>query len=131
MTNAEITRGVSEFGSLLADLVARVPGAESAVISDQRGDAVDFAHIPTRTSALDVQLVGAQIGQTIQRLRVGTIMHGLGHPIVIVECSDAKLVAAPLDQEYLLTLALSETASLARALAEVTELRTPLRALLR
>lgn len=131
MTDTEISEGVSEFGSLLAKLVAAVPGAEAAVISDQRGDAVDFAHIPTRTSALDVQLVGAQIGQTMQRIRVGSIVHGLGHPVVVVECSDAKLIAAPLDGDYLLTLALSENASLARALAEVTEVRPPLRALLR
>ncbi|TPV94004.1 MAG: hypothetical protein B7733_17640 [Myxococcales bacterium FL481] len=127
----EISTGVSEFGSQLAQLVGAVPGAQAAVVSDHRGDAVDFAHVPSMTDALHVQLVGAQIGQTMQRLRVSSIIHGLGHPIVVVECSDATLIAAPLDRDYLLTLALSEHASLARALAEISLARGPLRALLR
>ncbi|MEE9386501.1 MAG: hypothetical protein V3V08_24050 [Nannocystaceae bacterium] len=125
-----ISYGVSEFGQLLGRLVERVPGAEAAVLSDRRGDAIDFAHLPNRTRAIDVQIAGAQVGQAMSRLRIASILHGLGQPVVLIECAHAKLVAAPLDNEFLLTLALSEHASLARALVEVRDLRPSLRNLL-
>src|SRR5262245_29883259 len=96
-----IDRGVSEFGELLAELLAATPGACGAVLSDGVDDTIDTAHRPAEISALDICIAGAQVGQPMTRLNVTSIIFGLGRPQVVIEAEGKVLISKVLWQEYL------------------------------
>ena len=110
-----IHEGVSEFGRMLAQLVRRVPGALGAVLSDDLGDAVDFAYRPNGLSEVDIQLCGAQIGQFIERLARGSWARE--HPIehVLVECDRGSLLFGRVTPGYIVSLRLDRSANLGLA----------------
>jgi predicted regulator of Ras-like GTPase activity (Roadblock/LC7/MglB family) len=127
-----VTRGRSEFGEELAELVLAVPGALGAVITDGRGFTVDFAHVPASVDDIDVQLAGAQFGQAAGRIAWYTRRHRLGAPeAMLLECARGNLLIAPITGEYVLALLLRKTMNVARALREFPAARRRLLHLMR
>lgn len=130
-TSDEIDRGVSEFGELLAELLAAIPGAQGAVLSDGVDDTIDTAYRPAEISALDLSIAGAQIGQPMTRLNVSSIIFGLGRAQVVVEGGQMVLITKVLWEEYLLTMVLDPRANIARAMRDFDDTGDKLLALLR
>ena len=106
----------TEFGAILETIVRGVPGATAAVLSDDEGEAIDFAHRPDEVEALDVQLLGAQIGQAMLRTETTGERHDLRAPLVLVEAAVGAFVATTIHHEYILALLLRRRANVARAL---------------
>lgn len=127
----EIDCGVSEFGELLAELLAATPGAHGAVLSDGVDDTIDTAHRPAIISALDICITGAQIGQPMTRLNISTIIFGLGRAEVVIESSNSVLITKVLWEQYLLTMVLDPRANIARAMRDFEETGDKILALLR
>lgn len=127
----EIDCGVSEFGELLAELLAATPGAHGAVLSDGVDDTIDTAHRPAIISALDICIAGAQIGQPMTRLNISTIIFGLGRAEVVIEASNSVLITKVLWEQYLLTMVLDPRANIARAMRDLEETGDKILALLR
>ena len=126
-----IDRGVSEFGELLAELLAATPGACGAVLSDGVDDTIDTAHRPAEISALDVCIAGAQVGQAMTRLSVSAIIFGLGRPQVVIEAAEKVLISKVLWEEYLMTLVLLPHANIARAMRDFDDIAARVLELLR
>ncbi len=125
-----VERGVSEFGQLLGDMLARIPGSRGAVLSDGEDDTIDTAHRPGDVSVIDICIAGAQIGQAMVRLTNDSILFGLGRPQVLIETEAGALVSKLLFREYLLTMLLHRNANLARAMREFEQTAEQLRRLL-
>jgi predicted regulator of Ras-like GTPase activity (Roadblock/LC7/MglB family) len=107
-----IARGISEFGELLAELTEATPGARGAVLSDGRGDAIDFAHRPERIGELDLQIAGAQVGQAMARLQHDAVRFRLGAVDLVLQGSRGTLLTSQVGREYLLTLMLEQDANI-------------------
>jgi predicted regulator of Ras-like GTPase activity (Roadblock/LC7/MglB family) len=127
----DIRRGISEFGEVLAELVESTPGAWGAVLSDSRGDPIDFAHRRSAISELDLQIAGAQVGQALARLQRTATAHGLGQVDVVIQGSRATLCSAQLFTDYLVTLMLDHDCNIARATERFSRVRASLRDMLR
>ena len=110
----------TEFGRVLASLVLAAPGAVAAVLSDEEGDAIDFVHDPRVISELDVQLVGAQIGQAIIRRDESARRH-VGGGALLVEAEHQAFAACAVAERYVLALVLERHANFARALDLLVE----------
>lgn len=121
----------TEFGVVLAQMVAKVPGALGAVLSDDMGDPIDFAHDPGRISALDVQLVGAQFCLPLLRLHHTAGQRRLREPAVVMEARRNALLAAIVAGEYILAFVLARPANLAHAMIAFASSRVTLDGLLR
>lgn len=94
--------GFSEFGRALADFLAAEPSARGAVLSDGEGDAIDFAFDPTRTSELEVQLLGAQLDRATQRVAGWCAAQGRGACEILIEASHGRLCCALVESAYVL-----------------------------
>jgi predicted regulator of Ras-like GTPase activity (Roadblock/LC7/MglB family) len=127
---AAVERGISEFGEVLADLVESTPGAQGAVLSDGRGEAIDFAHRPTQVTALDVQIAGAQVGQVMAKLQRSATIFGLGVADVVVQGTRGTLFTSQLYSEYLLTVMLDHDCNIARITLRCAEVRATIRDML-
>ncbi|GEM_PF-5565306 len=123
--------GISEFGNHLAELVTRVPGARGAVLTDGSDEIIDSAHDPTAITELDLQISGAQLGQSLAHIHRTAIVTGLGHAVVILAGSEHIVIAAILLHEYRLTLRVSASHNLNRALDAFVGTRDHLLNLLR
>lgn len=128
---SDINPGVSEFGELLAELVAGTAGARGAVLSDGIDDTIDTAHRPAIIERLDLCIFGAQIGQAMDRLNIDGIIFGLGRPVVVLESDQVVLMCKVLWEHYLLTLVLDTKSNLARAMRDFEVCGDALLALLR
>jgi len=127
-----LDRGVSEFGELLAKLIEATPGAYGAVLSDGVDDTIDTAYRPAEISAIDVSILGAQVGQPMTRLNISAIIFGLGRPQVVIEAGESVLISKVLWDRYLLTLAVhGQHANIARAMRDFDETAVEVLALLR
>ena len=120
----------TEFGEALRTMVLRTPGAVAGVVSDDEGDAIDYAHDPDRIDGLDVQLLGAQLGPPLFRLRDTAHDQGLEHPLLLIETLSHNLVASPVGGVFVIALLLDRRANLGRAMACFTRGRDTLQALL-
>jgi hypothetical protein len=125
-----VRRGISEFGEALAELVEDTPGAWGAVLSDGRGEAIDFAHRESEISELDLQIAGAQVGQAMTRLQRTATIFGLGQADVVLQGSRATLCTSQLYSEYLVTLLLDHDCNIARAAQSFSRMRSVLREML-
>lgn len=123
-------RGISEFGEALAELVESTPGAWGAVLSDEFGEAIDFAYRESEISELDLQIAGAQVGQAMARLQRTATVLGLGHADVILQGSRATLCTSQLFSQYLVTLLLGHDCNIARATRSFRQLSSRLREML-
>lgn len=105
----------TEFGRALEPLMA-VPGALGAVLSDDRGYAIDFVRDDDRISEIDLQIVGAQLGQPLQRLHASIRKGGWQSPIVVIETQQRAVLAGPLWEGFALAFLLQTPANVAMAL---------------
>jgi hypothetical protein len=105
----------TEFGAVLSPMVETTPGAIAAVLSDDQGDAIDFAHDPAEISDVDVQLLGAQIGQTVLALERTYLRHRLGRSALLLESDQHGLLTCALHEHYVLALLLERRSNVAAA----------------
>jgi hypothetical protein len=127
---AVASRFRTEFGAVLEPMVETTPGAIAAVLSDDQGNAIDFAHDPAEISDIDVQLLGAQIGQTILALETIYRRHHLHRPALLVESAQHGLLTASLREHYILVLLLDHRSNVAAAFTAFAHARDHLTALL-
>lgn len=92
-------------------------GALAAVLSDEEGDAIDFAHDASAVDELDVQLLAAQTGQSILRLEAFYQAQRLDGGALLLETQNQCLVASAVAHSYVLALLLARQANVARALS--------------
>ena len=88
-----VSRGFSEFGEVLADFVASDPSIRGAILTDDKGDPIDFTHRHALLSALDAQIAGAQVQQTTTRIQACCDRLGLGSCEILVEASHGILLS--------------------------------------
>ncbi|MBA3549344.1 MAG: hypothetical protein H0T76_22960 [Nannocystis sp.] len=100
---APIFRGFSEFGELLADFIATTPSIRGAILTDDKGDPIDFTHRHALLSALDAQIAGAQVEQTTLRIQAWCARHGLGSCEILVEASHGMLLSGAPQQDCVLS----------------------------
>jgi hypothetical protein len=110
----------SPFGSILAQLVARVPGARGAALVDRQGETVDYAG---RLDAFSLRVAAAHLRIVLEDLgRQG----GLGEPaFVAVRTKRAAFSVYALPDGYAIALLLSHKARLtghARAISATARL---------
>lgn len=129
-SSGPVDRGVSEFGELLGEMLAKIPGARGAVLSDGTDDTIDTANRTGDISVIDVCIVGAQVGQAMARLTNDAVLFGLGRPQVLIETETGIIVSKLLLREYLLTMILRRNANLARAMREFEQTAETIRRLL-
>jgi len=111
----------TEFGRILAALVADVRGALAAALTDHRDDAVDYAYMAEDVSEFDIEVTAAQVGQTVRHTHALAISCGLGRPMIIVEAERRTLVLGIPKDQYQLTLLLDPRANLAVAMGHFRE----------
>lgn len=121
----------TEFGAVLAPMVSGVHGAIAAVLSDDDGDPIDYAHVPGRISPLDVALVGAQFGLPLLRLHHTAESRRLREPALVLEARRNALLAGIVAGEYVLAFMLARPANLAQAMSAFASGRAQLDELLR
>ncbi|WAS97727.1 hypothetical protein [Nannocystis punicea] len=135
---AEIFSGYSEFGHVLADYITREAAARGAVLSDDQGDAVDLAFDESRTTALEVQILGAQLDRAAERLAAWFQDRGRGGCEILIEASHSRLCCAFVGGAYVLAVVAdpaqgddeARTAEAERVLAGFRGLRRDIEALL-
>ncbi len=134
-----IFSGFSEFGRALAGFLAAEPAARGAVLSDGEGDAIDFAYDPSRTTDLEVQLLGAQLDRAAARVAGWCTNQGRGACEILIEASHGRLCCAHVDTAYVLAALLDPSrgddargaADAERLLAGFRAVRRQIEALLR
>lgn len=119
----------SEFGRVIENLMD-VPGAMGAVLVDDDGYAIDYVHDPEALAAIDVQLVGAQIGQTVMRTSKSAAKLDVGTPLVLVEGHTGSLMAGPVGEHYVLAFIMRRPANVARAFDHFEAVRSTVEHLL-
>lgn len=105
------------FRELLAQLVARVPGAQGAIIADWEGEAVDQVGL---LDDYDLKIIGAHKGIILQNMR--EVVARLGNDRlseIVITTSQAQLLVVPVTNDYFLVLALDRSDALGRALLEI------------
>jgi hypothetical protein len=101
----DVFAGFSEFGQALGEFMADRHNVRGAILTDNRGDPVDFAHRPAAMSALDVQIAGAQVEAVTARVQAWCTRHNLGPCEILVEASHGLLLTgAPNDECVLASL---------------------------
>ncbi len=86
--------GFSEFGVALAEFVGAEPSARGAILTDDDGNPVDYAHRHGAVTPLDLQIVGAQVEQATARTAAWCARQGLGTCEILVEASHGLLLSA-------------------------------------
>jgi predicted regulator of Ras-like GTPase activity (Roadblock/LC7/MglB family) len=132
LTDAPGSRYGTEFGAVLAELIARVPGAYSAVLSDRDGYAIDFAFDATATEEIEVQIAGAQCGLVLLATAASATRHGLGRCDVMLETAVGSMLGAVIDERegLVLVILLRARGHLGLALRNLESARTRLAGLL-
>ena len=103
LAEAAIFRGFSEFGELLAEFIAEDPSIRGAILTDDKGDPIDFTHRHALLSALDAQIAGAQVEQTTLRIQAWCARNGLGSCEILVEASHGMLLSGAPQQDCVLS----------------------------
>jgi hypothetical protein len=98
----DVFAGFSEFGQALASFLASRGNIRGAILTDNRGDPIDFAHRPARTSALDVQIAGAQVEAVTGRVQAWCERHDLGACEILIEASHGLLLCGTPGRECVL-----------------------------
>ncbi len=104
------------FKTLLNELVARVPGAQGAIIADWEGEAVDQAGV---LDDYDLKVIGAHKGVILNNLR--DVVDRLGDDQlneIIITTKQGQTLVVPVTREYYLVLTLNRSDMLGRALLE-------------
>lgn len=119
----------SDFGRIIENLMD-VPGAKGAVLVDDDGYAIDYVHDPNLLTEIDVQLIGAQVGQIIARTQHSVEKHDLGTAVVIVEGDHGSLIAGAVGIVYVLAFLLERDSSLEQGLHHFEAVRSTVEHLL-
>lgn len=119
----------SDFGRIIENLMD-VPGSMGAVLVDDHGYAIDYVHDPELLAELDVQLLGAQLGQIVTRTQKSAEKHDLGTAVVLVEGELASLIAASVGIVYVLAFMLRRDANLDQGLTHFAAVRSTVEHLL-
>ena len=69
------------------------PSIRGAILTDDKGDPIDFTHRHALLSALDAQIAGAQVEQTTTRIQACCDRLGLGSCEILVEASHGILLS--------------------------------------
>lgn len=96
-------RGFSEFGEVLAEFAAADPSLRAAILTDDKGDPIDFTHRHALLSALDAQIAGAQVEQATLRIQACCARLGLGSCEILVEASHGVLLSAAPQRDCVLS----------------------------
>lgn len=96
-------RGYSEFGEVLAEFAASDPSLRAAILTDDKGDPIDFTHRHALLSALDAQIAGAQVEQTTLRIQAWCARLGLGSCEILVEASHGVLLSGAPQRDCVLS----------------------------
>jgi predicted regulator of Ras-like GTPase activity (Roadblock/LC7/MglB family) len=96
----------TEFGQVMAALVATVPGARGAVLTDRDGHAIDFALDAGAIDELDLQIAGAQCARTLAAMQALAQRRALGRTAVLLEATAGCLLGATLRDGDELTVVL-------------------------
>ena len=102
----------SVFGEVLWRLVRFTPGARGAVLVDDMGDPIDYAHWPGRISALDVQIQGAQFSLVQERMTQTAGTHGLHRPVAFLCGTHGSLLTANVGPDCYATLSMADDSRL-------------------
>jgi len=94
--------GISEFGTALAEFVRAELSAHGAILSDDDGDPIDFAHRLGAVTPLDLQIAGAQVEQAATRMSAWCARQGLGRCEILIEASHGLLLSAMPGHGYVL-----------------------------
>lgn len=94
-----IDRGISEFGAALASYVEASDTCLGAVLTDDDGYPIDYARRRAGISALDVQILGAQVERALAPIRKIARDRGVGRPTLTVACAGGILLTTPLAGE--------------------------------
>jgi predicted regulator of Ras-like GTPase activity (Roadblock/LC7/MglB family) len=101
------------FKTLLAQLIASVPGARGAIVTDWEGEAVDQVGL---MDTYDLQVMGAHKGVVLQSL--GRVASRLGNDRLtelVITTSRVQTLVLPVTSEYFLLLACDRNGTLGRA----------------
>lgn len=120
----------SDFGRVIENLMD-IKGARGAVLVDDDGYAIDYVYDPERLTEIDVQLIGAQVGQTVHRMQTSAAKLDLGTPLALLEGPDGTLlVLGPAGVHYVLAFVLDEGVDTGRLLAHFEAVRSTIEHLL-
>ncbi len=119
----------SEFGRVIENLMD-VPGSLGAVLVDDDGYAIDYVYDPEVMDAIDVQLVGAQVGQIVLRLLGSASKLDVGTPIALLEGDVRNLMAGPVGEHYVLAFVLHRDTDVTQAFAHFEAVRSTVEHLL-
>jgi predicted regulator of Ras-like GTPase activity (Roadblock/LC7/MglB family) len=119
----------SEFGLVIENLMA-VPGSMGAVLVDEDGYAIDYVHDPATLAELDVQLLGAQLGQIVALTTRSAAKLDLGTPVVLLEGDRANLIVGPVGIIYVLAFMLRCETDMMQALHHFEAVRSTVEHLL-
>lgn len=132
MTARITSRFGTEFGTVMAELIMRVPGAYGVVLSDRDGYAIDFAHDPDAIEELEMQIAGAQCGLALLATAASAKHRRLGRCEVMLETTGGSVLGTIVDEGdgLVLVMLLRARAHLGLALRSVEAARVELAALL-
>lgn len=119
----------SEFGRVIENLMD-VPGSMGAVLADEDGYAIDYVHDPEALAELDVQLLGAQLGQIVASTTRSAAKLDLGTPVVLLEGDRANLIVGPVGIIYVLAFMLRCEADMMQGLHHFEAVRSTVEHLL-
>lgn len=119
----------SDFGRVIENLMD-VTGARGAVLVDDDGYAIDYVYDPEQLTALDIQLIGAQVEQAARHMQRSAIKHDLGTAVAVVEGTAGSLLVGPVGGHYVLTFVLAHGADLGKALPHYEAVRSTIEHLL-
>jgi len=119
----------SEFGRVIENLMD-VPGSLGAVLVDDDGYAIDYVYDPELLDAIDVQLVGAQVGQIVLRTLASASKFDVGTPLVLLEGHNRNLMSGPVGEFYVLAFILDRDANVAQAFDHFEAVRSTVEHLL-
>ncbi len=119
----------SDFGRIIENLMD-VPGAMGAVLVDDDGYAIDYVHDPGVLAELDVQLLGAQVGQIVTLIQRSAEKRDLGTAVVVVEGERASIIASSVGIVYVLAFMMHRDANVAQGLHHFEAVRSTVEHLL-
>ncbi|MEM7160176.1 MAG: roadblock/LC7 domain-containing protein [Myxococcota bacterium] len=119
----------SDFGRVIENLMD-IDGARGAVLVDDDGYAIDWVFDPETLTELDIQLIGAQVGQTVNAMERSAAKLDLGNPVALVESKRGHLVLSPVSVHYVLAFVLDAQVDANRILDHFEAVRSTVEHLL-
>lgn len=119
----------SDFGRIIENLMD-VPGSMGAVLVDDDDYAIDYVHDPAVLGELEVQLLGAQVGQIVAKIQRSAEKLDLGSTVVVVQGGRASVLAGQVGNAYVLAFMLRHGADVDEGLHHFEAVRSTVEHLL-